>query len=1004
MPENIDLGLLEFLYPLRTLAFIREYLNQNTTALRRHRQSQRPLQRSRTYVSAAESTGDSLANHGEVTQSIDLGSVSDNDLATSKTTSSNAHDIKEKFHLLLEEKEQSADTRNVWQLYEQLQESSHPVDPSDIAQLLRCLQSSSKSFDIEKTRELFNATAMLDRRATHYECAITAALKQGDLHSAMAMQEEATRQKQGNFGTPILKYAVEHSQWGAAIGVWQQCKDLKPSDSEKALLWKEVKTLPLSDLLRKAIKAVEFALDSDNVTPASNFAIALVKNVLSIRNKDFDQSLQKKLLEKAQSIPQSINGLFRAAILQSISVGPQHREHSEAALDTYSRARTLPDFVPDPGLLNTVLSTYHATRNSQGMYDILEDYRKHQIEPSKRAYRLLTSQLARHGDFDTVNQLYQEAIARFGNNDLPIFAHHLLLACFRRAEVDRAISVIESLQQQHHYNPDLRAWNTVLATYARIGDCDGAMSLWESFTRNDLLPNASSYGILMGMFAKRSDYEATNALYEQAVAEDVKPNVEMIGSLVLALATNDRLDDAQKIAEEALEMDLETPQRHTKFLPDKHVFTRMWNVLLGQYALKGQLEKVFDIQKRMQELQIAFDGMTYAALMQSLCIKKLPAAAQRILKVVMPKHDIRSTALHYAIVISGFISMNDYESIPSLRERMEKEHVKPTFGTQNSFLRYAAGIDQKDFKSNASENDTFQGVRAENLLTQILDNLDPKELALLGPTKFAHTSSPNVALQSSYFPYLIALYGRKRSFDKVAEIYDKFISTFQKSNADAESDLPIEVLSALMVSYANAGAHDEVQKCWDLVLEKAQMMARKANADISQPGWVLYKYRFILNLALTRYMQSLHATSRTDELSAIIASLQRSGYQLSVNNWNKYVQILVQDKDPVLAYEICEKQLMDGWPGWERFGHPSNVKRKIYRQWVPRSWELGRPFPHYETLVHLASAYLDAKGMAYGAGKEMLQEFERVAPRAMEAVYRMPRIDDTIQTELLKRD
>ncbi|KAL8709902.1 MAG: hypothetical protein Q9225_007379 [Loekoesia sp. 1 TL-2023] len=1002
--DNVGLGFLDFLYPVQTLAFIRKYVNENSTLLRRHRRSQLPSHRHRAYTSAADRPVDTLVRHRETTHSLNTGDVSKDENTAVETAHSTEARLKAELHDLLFAKDYPADTRQLWQLYERMQQLSISVDPADLAQLFRCLRTSSRTFDIEKTRELFNAVALPDRRATHYKCAISAALSQDDLGSAMAMQEEAVFRAQGSFGLPILKYAVQHSKWKVAVAIWQQCKDYKQSDTGRPSIWKDVKTLPLSDLLVKAKEAVEAAPSSDDATSTQNFAIALAQSALSIRSRQFDQSLQTELVEIAQSMQQPNLGFFKAAILQSFSMGVQSREHNQGGLDLYKSVRAKPDLVPDLELLDAVLRRYHTIRSSQEMYEVLEDYRKYHTEPPRSAYRLLMSQLARHGDFATVDQLFQESIARFGDEDISILALQLLYACFRRAEIDRAISVIESLQQKYGYSPDLRAWNIVLATYARIGDCDSAMMLWKRLAAVNLRPDGSSYGILMGMFAKRSDYEATNALYEQAISEGIKPNLEMVGSLVLALATNDRLDEAEKTAAEAIEMDLEVSQRQTRSLPGDYTFTRMWNILLGQYAIKGQLDKVFDVQKSMHERGVAFDGMTYAALMQSLCVKKLPAAAEKILRTVMPKRGVHPTALHYAIVMSGFVSIKHYQPVSHLQKRMVKEGIKPTFSVQNALLRFAFEIDEREHTRNVSEHDTFQADRAESILAQILDSLDPMELAPLGPSKFAHTLPPNIALHSSYFPYLIALYGRKRSFDKVAEIYDKFISTARKFNVDVEASPPVEMLSALMVSYTNAGAHNEVQKCWDLALEKSHAIACKANADSSQPGWVLYKYRFILALPLTRYMRSLQATSRVDELSAIIASLQRDGYQLSVHNWNVYVQVLIQDKDPVLAYEICEKQLMDGWPGWERFGHPMHVKRKIKKQWTPKSWEMDRPFPLYETFVHLASAYLDAQGMAYGMGKEMLQEFERVAPRTLEAVYSMPRIDDTIQNQLLKRD
>ncbi|KAI4170166.1 MAG: hypothetical protein LQ343_005172 [Gyalolechia ehrenbergii] len=1006
--EDTDLGFLDFLYPVHTLDCIRKYVNENTTALRPHRRSQLPPPRTRTYTSSADDPVNRSVNHQKTAQNLGPAVATNNSSIAVGTVHPSEENLRARFHQLLYSEKQSVYTPNLWLLYEKMQELAIPTDPGDLTQLIICLGRSSSAFDVKKTRELFNSIALSDRTVIHYTRAITAALKEHDLAGAMAIQEEAFNRIHAPYGSSILEYTVLHTDWEAAVAVWQKYQNDKSMENAAIRVWKDVKTLPLSVLFRKVIKAVNFASRLDDAAPARDFAFDFARNVLGIRRRAFDQSLQAWLMGKVFRMQHPLTlELLENAMIQNFSMGIGSHEHSQAGLHLYAIVRTWPDFAPTPKLMEAVLRRCNRTRNSQGMYDLLNDYRRLYGVPPRPAYRLLMSQLARQGDFATVDQLFHESMARFGHGDegdISDLAPQLLTACYRRAEVDRAVGVIDYLQKRYGYSPDLRVWNILLATYARVGDCDGAVALWKRLETKDLRPDSSSYGILVGMFAKRSDYEAANALYKQAVSEGVKPNVEMVSSLVMALATNDRLDEAQKIAEEAIETDLGAEQCQEETYPEPHTFTRMWNILLGQYAMKGQLDKVFDVQKRMHELGVAFDGLTYAALMQSLCIQKLPAAAQKILKSVMPKHAIRPTALHYAIVISGFVGLRNYPVIFSLQKRMAEDGIRPTFSTQNALLRLASQIDQRERALDKSKTDTFQAIRAESILSETIDSIDPTELATLGPTKFAQTNPPNIALQMSYFSYVIALYGRKKAFEKVTEIYNKYILTIGKADANLEADPPIEILSALMVSYNKAGEYDETKKCWQLALEKSKEIARKANADTSQPGWVLYKYRFILTLPLTRYMQSLQATSGVDELSAIIASLQRDGFQLSVHNWNKYVQVLVRDKDPVLAYEICEQQLMDGWPGWERFGHLRRLKRKIKKQWVPRSWELDRPFPHYETLVFLASARLDAQGLAYGAGREMLQEFERVAPRTVEAILRMPRIDDTIQNQLLKRD
>ncbi|KAI4137445.1 MAG: hypothetical protein L6R39_007286 [Caloplaca ligustica] len=1017
IPSHIaGLGFLDFLYPVRTLAFIRRHLTENTTALRRHPRSRLLSQRSRTYASTADSPVGHEAKLEADTEATSAADDVEVDFSAIATSHLAPGELAAKLHEMLFSEEQDTDIRVIWQLYEMLQESSGPFDPSDLDQLFKRLSSSNVPFGLGKTRELFETIARSERRASHYACTISAALQQGDLRSAVAIHGEAANNIGGflNLGTSLVfKHAIQNADWEAALAVWEQYGDYRRLYLPQRCVWEDFDRLPLPSILEHASGAVSFAINCieassfDDAISARKLAIAIVQRALNVRHAEFDPFLQAELVDKAQSIQEPSFDLYRAAIVQHFSVGVQSSEHSQWGLRLYRTARTKPDFVPSSKLLYAVLTRCHATRSSQDMYHVLEDYRKHDIELPIFAYPRLLSQFARHGDFNTVDQLFRESIDRFGAENIGITAPCLLHACYRRAEPDRAIGVLEHLQQTYDYLPDIQGWNTLFATYARVGDCDGAMALLDRLVKVNVRPDSKTYGILMGMYAKRSDYEATSTVYEQAISEGVKPSFEMIGSLVLALAANDRLDEAERTAEEALGMDFEAPRHPSPALTGDFSRTRMWNVLLGHRAMRGELDKVFELQNRMREAGVAFDGATYAALMQSLCIKKMPVAARKILLDVMPKADIRATATHYAIVMSGYLTTKDYRMVFNLQRRMEEEGIKPTSSTRNTLLRVASQLDHKEHFRGTSKTRIFEASHADQILTQTLDNLDPIELATLGPLKFAQSNPPNAAFQASYFPYMISLYGSKKVFDKVAEMYDKYISTVRKSNPDTEISPSVELLSSLMVSYTKAGEHSETEKCWHLALSKSQEIACKANGDTSQPGWVLHKYRYLLSLPLTRYMHTLWATSRIDEIEPLISSLQRAGYRLSTHNWNKYIQLLVQSQSnshTLLAYRLCEEKIMEGWPGWERFGHHIALKRRIKKQWVPRSWELGRPFPHYETIVYLASAYLDLQAEAYGTGLAFVGELERAAPKTVEAVGKLPRFDDKIQNTLLKRD
>ncbi|KAL8764868.1 MAG: hypothetical protein Q9194_006798 [Teloschistes cf. exilis] len=1031
--DNAPLRFLDFLYPRQTLAFIHKCVSENTATLQRRRRLQILSQRSRAYTSSADTSADEPSNKNIAVDNTLVRSAPE-DGASGAVAGEAVPDPRVKLHELLFNEEGSTTMHQLWRIYQQTQESSLSLDPGDLDALFKKLNASQWTIDLERTRELLDSVAPSSRRASHYTCAISASLKLDEWKRAVDMHQEAALRVQGSFGSSLVfQYVVLHSEWEAATAVWQQFWDNREAYFGPPDIWDGFDGLTLTSRMRRAQGAAQYAnsrIKDSNVADtarARHLARSLMQRTLQVRRTDFEYSSQKLMLAEAQHMERLGFLDYKNAIIQNFDIAKSEnsRVHLQWGFQLYRMLRTELNMLPDAELVKGFLRKAYFFDSLQGMYEAIEDYRKQPEGIDRWAYRILMSGLARNGDFDTVNQLLQEAINRFGTENLPSYAMELLHACFRRAEVDRAIGTLELLKEKYNYLPDLQAWHILLRTYSRVGDCDGVMALFEKLVEANIRPESSTYAILMNIFARVGDYDATSTLYERAISEGIEINAEMVACLVLAQTSSGRSDEAVETVEEAMKMGLGIAEHSATHLSGDHPRTRIWNNLLTHYAMEGQLDRVSETQKRMQSNNVAFDGYTYAALMQAFVLKdkSMIPYAHKILKDVMPKAQVPATALHYGILISGYQAAKNYVAVFSLYQRMLNRGLRPTFSVQVPFMKAASMIDEREREREREQEqeqeqereqldqhaegdvveEATRATRAEKILTQTLDSLDSMELADLGPTKGQQSNPVNVALYASYFPFLIQLYGRKRLFEKVVDLYDKFIAMTRERNPDLEASPPVELLSALMVSYNKAGEHKETEKCWQLALEKATEIACKADADTTQPGWVLYKSRFLLTLPLTRYMTSLQAMSRVDEIEPLLASLQQAGFQLSTPNRNRYIQILAEEGRGTQAFELCERELMDGWPGWGALGPIRMVKRKLQTQWNPRSWEIGRRFPQYTSLVYLAGLYLEAQAMAYGRGTKLLREYDRVAPRVVDAIVKMPSFSDPVQERILKR-
>ena len=986
MSSGLQEIFLDFLYPVRTLALLRR-LKRSTNA--QHHAAQKIRLCSRNYTSVAKEfiNGAIGTATGSRAQKFSTGSSSE--------VPQPGDAIRRGINEMLDLNDHTWIYDELWQSYQALLDMSQSLSSQELIKMLRCLGTSKRSVDVERAVALFDSIPVQQRRAIHYSYAVSAALSLKDIDTAVDIHREALARISGSIGTAaVLRYTVQHEKWELAIDTWHAYWVNRLHYYTRPDIWTGVNALALPYLMKKANLAVDFAVSTaessqheDAVTAARDFALELVRHILGIHTIKFDDDQHWRLIEKLRALDASNMTTQTMALAQLLSFNS--REHDHRALQLYRVLRKEPTFIPSRGLLSLVTGKLLGETSDIDTSMILEDWRTyHQIIP-----RHVASDVARVfaqlGQLEPLQNLFRDYCST--HEELGIeWYHNLLYVHNRRADPEGIVRAFNDLQKEFHFKPTLKCWNYVIWTFSRVDDVDGAQIWFNKLLESELLPDSLSYGQLMSLYARRGDVETVRDLYRQSKVDGVKTSMLMTNSFVLANINDDRLAEAEQVVKEALHMDLEGPR------------TFMWTILLNAYALRKEVAKVSELHKKMQDSGVASNGMTYAALMTSLTIVKMPQAASKILHTIMPRAQIKRTPLHYAIVMGGYLATKSYGNIFDLYKEMLTRNLSPTMSTQNILLRAAASVDKASQDSD-EDSEIQELVRAQQIFEQTVSNLDPMELAASEPRKFVGPNPLNEAFSSTYFEYLIFLYGKDAAFAKVTELYEHYISTSALfSNRDVEASPPIRLLSALMVAHLRAGDHQEVERCWYLALEKSEKLASRARAVVSEPGWVLYSRRLMMNTPLRQYMTSLGKQGRFDDLISTITQLHSSGFALNGANWNHYIQQLAQSPEPrhqLLAFELCEGKLISNWPGWDTLGDPTYVKNK-YRAMV-RNTLLSQKqrMPAYLTLIRLATVYLQAK---QGTRLTPPRRFIEVAPKTVDALTRMPRMADKYQITLLR--
>ena len=1020
--------LLEFLYPVQTHALIRR-LNRAT---RLHQQAAQVAKRgSREFTSIAEDliTGKTRVRHAAQNQR--RAQSGDTKLQKQSDARSQAAEILMK-NLNHEEKYDK-----LWKFQQDSFEAAKPFEAGILKEIFFLLSTSKRKIDLERSLALFET--LPSKSPVLYNRAIKAALGLEDWQTAVDIhfKAAAVNPSSADIGTShILSYAVRHGRWKQAIDAWYRLwqSKLLYYTTQRAL-WEEVDAIPLPQLLLKTEEATDFALlaaentsSSDGsgpsheaVTAARDFALSIAERAFAIKGVPFRQDQYIRLLDKIITLSDSSTKIRLQALAQLLSLKDRERFPRElarrekgfllAAIGVFQELRQDADFVPPRYLLEELFTGVKELKNCEVTLMILEDWRKHVDTKLHISYYINMAKIAgASGEVAAVDQVFDNFIQDYpaeaymdvdlerGSENARVKMMNLYLwVYFKRADTASIVAKFDELQRQHGITPNTASYNLIIMTYARVDDLDGAMVWFKSLQDSDLAPNWYTYNSLMSMYAKRGDLEIVQNLWHEVGRNGIKPRISMIDALVVANVKDERLKEAEELVEQAVEMDLEGSRTH------------MWNVLLHEYGVQRDLESLSRLHTRMHKLGVTEDSSTYVALLHGFIRTGNIGPATVILNEVMPKLRIPRNVMHYATIMAGCIKNHDYIRVFRLYRDMLKHKIVPDTTVNNALLRAAVWSDEQD--SNAQDAERTEMVRAREVLNLILKSLNPAELASTGPRDFFGQTPVDQALVASYYGYMIHLYGVKKSFAKANELYDEYIAAAQHAGKEnIANDPPENMLRALLATYRVAGNDEEVERCWHLALEKYGKMARRSNASLIEPGWVLPDRRFIINRLLREYLKYLDDRGRFDDMISTIKDLRHAGYQLYEATWNFYVSLLARSDNPkhcYLAFEICENELMQEWPGWERLARrtPSDEGRRWNIKHTLEGDNLGpknKRMPRYKTLVVLAGTYADSRhGSRVSEDNVSRQRLRELAPITIDAVTSLPRIQDTYQDTYL---
>ena len=617
--------------------------------------------------------------------------------------------------------------------------------------------------------------------------------------------------------------------------------------------------------------------------------------------------------------------------------------------------------------------------------------------PSVELYHGHLQELSHRGDLEGFDRELSELRKEHGVDDLQPFLVQLIAAYGRRADTAGAKDLFSSIESKYSLRPGVDCWNAMIGVLVRTNSLREALDWVLIMQEQDIQPNVETFELVIRAFCDRGEVDAAEGFLRDLREGGIPIEARVVDHIIYAHARNGNIDEAEKILFDTLRDNVPGNK------------TRMWNTVLYAVALQGDMEDIQQLHQRMVEEKVPEDTYTYAAVIQGVSRTKYPNLSLKIIKKIMPEKKLVPTAFHFAIVMSGFLQTREYHNVFETSRQMRLMKIKQDFSTKTLLLRAAIGQSLKDVQNEDEEKvlnlEKVSLDSAEALLNYLLEHQDPRDLSSPHPLIGTAQQSLPEAYASNYFEQLIRLYGQKRSLDKVSELFDRYLKLAETSFPGLETSPPVRMLSALLVTHRNDNNFDEVERCWQLAWNKAKQHASRIGIDPdTQPeDWVVPTKRFLLGLPMYHYMKSLVSSGRISELDSFVENYERAGFRLDSKTWNFYVRTLCRNGAIEKAFALTEQHLIHGFPGWPRWSNMRSPGNWLRKQ-DPGRLSIGRNAPYYRTLVVLAKGYMDLRAMLAFSGdrNERFAELTRVAPRTVEAVTYMPRLDDEEQLRYLR--
>ncbi|KAL2848675.1 hypothetical protein BJX68DRAFT_238449 [Aspergillus pseudodeflectus] len=705
------------------------------------------------------------------------------------------------------------------------------------------------------------------RSSDDYLHLILSSLAFGQPGEVKRLCEDTLKGKDLTHWAYILAHFVNNSQWSLAAEIWEARTSLSVNIDKEGELWLRSLLLPSHDafgvpkstnpflntssLFPNLLDLTRTLENSRNSAPTETFpslyclARFLVQFVF--KSRTVVRNMSPPILYSLAKVSYSAGliNIRHCYDIMRILLAAKTESDVRRAVSLFQKCRSLvSDEAPAVDLFDLFFIRFRNFRITDFVEYFLDQYTHFWGKPSRRSYGEALVTLSRARAVTKAETVFQKMLSHYEpvtSKDLtPLLNMHA-----SAGEVEKTLVEFEKISEDWNLEPGTMCWNITLTAYAKRSDLHGCFQRFKLMTERGVRPNHYTYGILLGLCGKRGDLKVISELLASAKEQELKLTTAMLDPIVEAYCKHKDFAMAERIAEQCLSLKLSGSR------------TRMWNVILWNYAQRLDLKSISRIRSRIESAGITPDDMTYAAITLTLSLLGDTESAHRIVKTLHQSGKMHLTELQFAILLLGYVKQKNNDMILATFKQLQARFRDPQGGLSEEIQLLRQQL-QRDLVTMHSQGDANAGFKfTEKFLSELIAKCNPvyvektKKLASIGgqqrPRRIADRQptldeGEETAMESMPIGYELQeprrhaegykqehpfrsmmRSARKGWIDDVERNWKNYIAI--KGCPDSLDYAPFRMLVTFMIAHATANNHQMVDEIWRMAYRRALKMA-----------------------------------------------------------------------------------------------------------------------------------------------------------------------------------